>query len=32
VLAGVMLAPVFHIVLERFHLEPPEEGTTHGAS
>ncbi len=26
VLAGVMLAPVFHIVLERFHLEPPADG------
>lgn len=32
VLAGVMLAPVFHIVLERFHLEPPEDGTRGGSS
>jgi hypothetical protein len=32
VLAGVMLAPVFHIVLERFHLEPPEDGTARGSS
>jgi hypothetical protein len=32
VLAGVMLAPVFHIVLERFHLEPPEDATSKGSS
>ena len=25
VLAGVMLAPVFHHVLQRFHLESPDE-------
>jgi hypothetical protein len=31
VLAGVMLAPVFHIVLERFHLEPPEDITAPGS-
>jgi hypothetical protein len=27
VLAGVTLAPVFHVVLERFHLGPPEDDT-----
>jgi len=31
VLAGVMLAPVFHLVLERFHLEPPEDGMGRGS-